>query len=343
MSKKTRPFERILLYIEIVKESFPLFNGNPTGGVEKNTIMCLYKKVMRKNNLIFSLLITALIGSLFAIHTSHAAAPEETIPEVQITREGLVKIKGLEIQQRANTTFFARTSWDKSLIRWVIKTDKNTDIRKRFGDKKDITEIKEGDYISIEGSIEGGTSLSVLATKVIDWSDFTSQGSFSGTVGNITTPEKQFTLIKKDGGTIEISINATTTVYRNRREVLPKFIRTGDRVDSITGTYTSNNNQLLAQQITISIDPTIFSWKNYEGTLKTIPSTTKPVTFQVVVGGKEYTVVLYDDALVLNTRRQKVTFERFLAGDTVRIWGHIRADNDELNTINGDVLRNMAF
>jgi len=46
---------------------------------------------------------------------------------------------------------------------------------------------------------------------------------------------------------------------------------------------------------------------------------------------------------ILNNRRVAVMFDRFLTGDTIRFYGFIREDNDEMDTINASILRNLNF
>lgn len=273
--------------------------------------------------------------------TSFEADP--TIPEIHIGRNGAVTIEGLKIMQMANTTIFGRTTWDEAFIRWTIKTSQSTEIKKRLGDKMSVYDFKEGDYISLEGYVEGGAGLSIMATKIVNWSDYTTQSSFSGTIKSIDTPEKQFTLTADKGGTITVTLNSSTRIYRNKREIFPKYLNVGDKITSIEGIYDTSSRVMRADTVNVYIDPKIFEWQNYQGILQTLPSDTKPTTFVLRIGGKDYNIVLSDDPLILNKARSTVTFSRFLVGDTVRIWGHIRADNDELDTIYVEVVRDINF
>lgn len=267
---------------------------------------------------------------------------DTTVPEVFITQSGTTTINDLVVFQLANTTLFARTTWGQSLLRWTVKTNANTDIRKRYGDPKSVHDIQPGDYLSIEGIMEGGSSLSVIADKIIDWSDYTTKDSLSGTITGIVVPNQEYTLTEKDGSQASIFLTATSTIYRNRREILPKYIRVGDPVTAVNGTYDTVKRQMTATTINITLDPQIFAWQNYQGTLKTLPSGS-PATFILTIGGKDYTIVMSSDATILNERRYPATYDRFLAGDTVRVYGHIREDDDQLDTINATVVRDISF
>ena len=268
---------------------------------------------------------------------------DPTIPEVHITKDGKVTIQGLKVMQRINTTFFTRTEWDDdSFLRWTLKTGASTDIRKRFGGTMVVSEIKEGDYLYVEGIIENGSTLSINAKKVIDWSDYAAQGTLSGTVREIKIPSTQFSLLQANYETVDVFLNATTTVLRNRRPVLPSLLKAGDTVSSIDGVYDSSAKKMLAKKIVLYVDPTIFVPQNYQGTLKSVPSGS-PTTFTLTINGKDYTVVLTEGANILNYARQSVTFTRWLLGDTVRVYGFIREDSDLLDTIQASVIRNINF
>lgn len=295
-------------------------------------------------------ILTSIIGLSGIIAIPHQNASAETVfvadpsvPEIHIGKDGRVTIVGMKVMQVVNTTLFTRTSWSNAFIRWTIKTDPTTDIRKRHGDKMSIREFKEGDYLSAEGYIEGNSALSIVATKLINWSDYTVQSAFSGSVKSIDIPEKKFTLSSTDKGELGVNLTASTSVYRNDRVIHPRYIRVGDSITSIEGTYNTSTKQMESQKINIKISQNIFTAQNYQGILETLPSKTAPVTFSLKIGTKSYKIILADNPIILNKARQSVTFDRFLVGDTVRIWGYIPEDNDELDTIRAEIVRDINF
>ena len=295
------------------------------------------------------LALLALISSFLFSSTACAASvataiPDDpTIPEVHITRDGNVTIQGLKVMQRINTTFFTRSEWeDDSFIRWTLKTSPNTEIRRRLGGTMLVSEIKEGDYLYVEGTIESGSTLSINAKRIIDWSDFAAQGTLSGSVREIKIPSKQFSLLQKNYDTVEVFLTATTTVLRNKRPILPSLLKAGDTITSIQGVYDSAKKTMNAQKIVTYIDPNLFVPQNYQGTLKSVPSGS-PTSFVLTINGKDLTIVLTEGASVLNKARQTVTFTRWLLGDTVRVYGFIREDNDLLDTIQASIIRNINF
>ena len=304
---------------------------------------------MHSNNLatyclaFVAVLASVAVGTVSA-HAQTAIPDDPTIPEVHITRDGKVTISGVKVMQRAGTTFYVRTEWgDGSFIRWVLKTGLQTEIKRRYGDPMSVSEIKDGDYLYIEGVIESGSSLSVNAKKIIDWSDHTAQSEFSGTIKEVTKPSQQFTLAKANGQLITVFLSATsTTVYRNRRPISSEYLKVGEVISSIEGVYDYSKGTLLAQKVYTVIDAHIFQPQNYQGVLQSHP-TGNPATFTLRIGGKDYTIITSSDVLILNKTRQTVTFDRWLAGDTVRVYGFIREDNDLLDTINASVVRDMNF
>jgi hypothetical protein len=271
-------------------------------------------------------------------------APDPKTPEIHIGRNGKTTIEGLRVVQIANTTIFGRTTWDESFIRWTIKTDAKTDIKKRFGDSIKVSDLKDGDYLSIEGSVEGGNSISIIATKIINWSDYTSISTYSGLIKRIDEVGKKITVSTARGLDIVVTISPETVVYRNKREINSNYLKIGDKVSDITGLYNSSTGVMAASKIFTEINPSIFAEQNYQGKLITVPNpNVSPVTFSVEINGKEYTVILNSGYTVLNSKREKTTFTRFLAGDTIRLWGAIRSDDDELSTIYADLVRNLNF
>ncbi len=312
-------------------------------------LSCGIKGFMNKKQILYLALVAILglpgvfmaVGQNVLAETSFEADP--TIPEIHIGRNGAVTIEGLKIMQMANTTIFGRTTWDEAFIRWTIKTNQDTQIKKRLGDKMSVYDFKEGDYLSLEGYVEGGAGLSIMATKIVNWSDYTTQSSFSGTIKSIDTPEKQFTLTADRGGNITVILDSSTRIYRNKREILPKYLNVGDKITSMEGIYDTSSRIMKADKVNVYIDPKIFEWQNYQGILQTLPSDAKPITFILKIGGKDYDIILYDNPLIMNKARNTVTFSRFLVGDTIRIWGHIRADDDELGTIRAEVVRDINF
>lgn len=284
------------------------------------------------------------IGQTTSSSTSiSASSTDPTIPSVIITSDGLAKVTGMKVWQTAGRSLFTRTTWGDSFIRWTVKTTADTVITKHYGDPLSVYDISENDWLSVDGIIEGGNSLAITATKITDWLNYQAQSSFTGTISNLGNNNLSFNLATKQYGIIQVSLATSSVIYRNRREITPQYIRTGDTALLITGTYDYNAKTLSADKVTIYIDPNIFLPKNYQGTLVKIDGTTLPTTMTLNIGGQNYAVDLAADATVLNKARATVTLDRFLAGDSVRIYGFIRPDDDDLSTINASVLRNISF
>ena len=142
-------------------------------------------------------------------------------------------------------------------------------------------------------------------------------------------------------GTTTVRVGASTPIKKGARSVLFTDIAVGDKVLSVSGTYDYETGVLTATALEIFQDKTIFTPRNFEGTLKSISGTTLPATLVVTVAGTDYTVYLAKGASVLKKNRSAATLGRFVVDDAVRFYGAIRQAN--FTEVDAEVVRDLNF
>ena len=110
---------------------------------------------------------------------------------------------------------------------------------------------------------------------------------------------------------------------------------------SAPGTYDYPTNTLTASSVDVYQSKSIFTSRNFEGTLKSICGTALPAVLTVTVGGTDYTAYLPDKSAVLKSNKSATSLTRFVVGDTVRLYGKIRQAN--LTEIDADTVRDLNF
>jgi len=250
-------------------------------------------------------------------------------PEIQINKFGKISVVGAKVMQFAGSTIYARVIWDSAFIRLLLKTDQSTKITRRYGESIKVSDIKIGDYITIDGVLESNAdSLSIITSSITDLSDQTQQNAFSGTVTAINNSLTNFTLEDKNFGPINVNINESTQIILGSRTVNMAHIKVGDKILSASGVYNYANKTLTAKNIKIHIDLSIFKSKNHTGILKTIPGKTLPTTMVITIKSNDYLVNLSADTQIINNKRKTTALSRFLEGDTIVLYGNIRESDD---------------
>ncbi len=112
-------------------------------------------------------------------------------------------------------------------------------------------------------------------------------------------------------------------------------VRVGDQID-FDGTLIGINPLAVkaASATDLSLDRKD-AQTTFEGTLKTVASTTVPTTLTVTIGSVDRTVMIAADTSVLTRLWAKTTLARFAIGDTVRIYGAMNSSS----TIDATVVR----
>lgn len=264
--------------------------------------------------------------------------------ELHIKPDGTLIATNVLVKQKAGGNYFCRMAWgNNGYARLVIVTNDATTVVKAHGEKASRFDIQEGDTINIEGMLSGiDGSLSIMATKITDFSLLKESKSLSGTVVSTNAASASFVLSNKSFGNTIVFISSTTTIQKGARTISLAEMAAGDKIISVSGTYDHSGNTLTATSVEVRQDQSIFTARNFQGVLKSVTSTVLPATITVTVGGgTDYTVYLPANAAILNKAKTATSLSRFVIGDTVRFYGSIRKTN--FVEVDAEVVRDIDF
>lgn len=259
--------------------------------------------------------------------------------DFHIDKDGNVSMYQGKIIQVSGTTFYARYYIGLAYIRMIIKTDANTKIRRRFGDEIALKEIKEGDIINVFGKMESGAdSISIIAKEIVNFSNQKEITDFKGVITGNGSTTASFILKTLDQNTITINTAPSTQIKKGNRILTLDRVQNGDIIINTVGTFDHTTKTLDANVLVIYTDMSVYKKRNFEGTFKAV-SGTNPLTLLFTAEGKEYSVVLKDNAEIMNQKRKSASIKRFVSGDTVRIYGAIREVDEPI--IDAEIIRNL--
>ncbi|HEY9584369.1 MAG TPA: hypothetical protein VJI33_02210 [Candidatus Paceibacterota bacterium] len=264
------------------------------------------------------------------------------LPNASITvaEDGVVKIKNAVVFQIAGSTFFARTYWGDSYIRWTMRTNNKTKIAKRFDGVANYSDLKVGHILNIDGELlSGADTLNIEASFIRDLSLENENASFKGKILKTDLGLANFTLQTDDGKILTVNTNGTTAIKKGLLSIQINNISTGDRILSVEGNYNQIKGVIVASSIEVYQDQSVFAPRNFQGTIKSLSGSVLPATFILVMKDREYNVVLAQNSPIMKANRSAADLKRFVDGDTIRVYGKIR--DTDLNTIDAEVIRNM--
>ena len=177
--------------------------------------------------------------------------------EVAITDSGNVLVRGAKVTAVSGSTITVTTTAGASTLTWTVTTDSSTAFSASTGGSSSLGAISVGDTISFVGTLSG-SSLSVKASAVKDWTVGANERSIVGTVQSVNATSSSLTIVNgKDNDndnkkvtTIQFTgstaINGTGTTFGS--------IVTGDKVKA-TGTVNADGTILTATSVTVTHPP----------------------------------------------------------------------------------------
>lgn len=294
------------------------------------------------------LIASAFIAALaFSGHETYAQTTTYNLPEndsaqdFHIDKDGNVRIRQAKVFQITGTTFYIRYYVGMTFIRVMVKTEASTKVYRRFGDEIKLSQIAVGDLLNIDGKVENGSdNLSVMASKLINFSNQKAISGFSGTITAMGSTTKSFILNAGNQGVITLAIGDSTQIKKGNRTIPADLVRVGDKVTSTVGTFDHATKILDSNVIVIYTDMKVYVKRNFQGTLKTIAAGDRP-EMTVNIDGKNYSVIMNANAEVMNKQRAAVSTKRFVVGDTIRIYGNIREVEEPI--IDAEIIRNLSL
>ena len=261
--------------------------------------------------------------------------------EINVTNAGTATISGAKVMQIIGNTFFTRLYWGDSFARFTVRANADTKFFRATGEATTIAEISEGDVLDATGTLEPqSSSLTMNATTIKNSSVQKEQAVLSGTVISVDLSDaRQFLLKSKDRGVVVVNTASTTQFIKGSRTIDLDHVKAGDRMTKIIGDYDLSAKKIAASQVTVYIDTEIFKPHNFVGKLAEDPSSTNATMLKVTVNKTTYTVNLNPKIIILNSRREPTTLQRFVAGDTIRFYGALREDDEPI--VDAEVVRNL--
>ena len=295
-----------------------------------------------KKTIILSVFILGLtLASPISAAERPVPSPEDSIPELHVEKSGKLVIKGAKVMQVANTTIFTRLAWDRTNLTIVVKTEKNTKILRRFGGPAAVSDIAVGDYLNLEGTLEfGSDSLVAKATKITDLSIQTEDDiAFRGTIAEVNVAGEKFKL-QTPNGTITVEMKPDIVINKGNLKVNRFDLMSREVVSGVSGVFDKATNTLKADRMTMFVDMSLFAPRNFQGAIKSVAGATAPTSLVVSIDDEEYTVKIDEKTEILTNKRKPAQLKRFVAGDKVRLYGHIVEENQ--STIDGvEIIRNL--
>lgn len=289
------------------------------------------------------LLLISLISPVFVtgadidISTLSSIKPPSTI---SISEKGEVSVKNAVVYMVSGPTLFVRTYWDDAFIRWTIRVSGKTELIKKFNGAIKVSDIKVGHILNAEGTmISGADSLNINATVVRDLNLEDENGKFSGVVTRANDGTSTFVIKTDSGKSVTIKVDGSVTIKKGARYITLSEVVYGDKIVTVEGIYHQPTESVKSNFIEVYQTKKIFEPRNFQGKLKSLSSTSLPTVAVVSIDNIDYTFNLPSNAEVLTNKRKPVSLQRYVIGDTVRLYGKIRETN--LTMVDAEIIRNL--
>lgn len=244
---------------------------------------------------------------------------------VSINNNGKVDIGGAKITaiNNASTTLTVYTGWGTAGQTYTVDISQAS-LTRRYNYGATLAEISVGDFISFTGTIDKSVAgLVVKADKVKDHSIQRHIPEHDGTVTAKSGSSLTVTLKNSSQSTI-VMTTATTTIQKNGATSSLSDIVVGSRL-TIFGLLNNVQNTLNATSIKINASAANKPAKNYQGTLKSIATSTTEALLVITVDGSDKSVHVPNSALIYNKKFKVVSLSAYKVGDTIRFFGSFRA------------------
>jgi len=286
----------------------------------------------------FFLVLTIFSSGFFSFVTLVRA--DSISSEVVITKDGTVIVSNAKVVQLAGPTLYTRLMWGDAFIRMLVKATPSTPVYRKTGEATTVKEIAEGDFLDMEGTLEsGGTSL-VLIPKVIRNSSVNKlQAILGGTVTAVDTSASRFLMTTTNYGAVSINVGTSTQIVKGSRLLDLAHIVVGDTVKQATGDFNVSKKSLESKAVFVYLDPALFVPKLHLATFVSLTLIDNLPQLLVTSKGKQYTLITTKATTFLTKNKAPVVLSRFVAGDSLRLWGALKETDTPL--IDVEVVRNM--
>jgi hypothetical protein len=121
----------------------------------------------RSNGSGFLIAGVCLIAVLSVGGTAHAETASGPSREVNIANNGFVLVRNATIASISGTIITAEIAWGSSTLSWEVRTDKGTQFVRSDGEIGALSELKEGDTISITGDLDPSLSEPTIIAETV--------------------------------------------------------------------------------------------------------------------------------------------------------------------------------
>lgn len=284
---------------------------------------------IQKITILFALAVIVPMNAVYALSS-----------EIHVTKDGKASVTSAKVMQQAGSTFFARLYWGDAFIRFTVKTNSSTKFLRATGEATTITEIKEGDLLDVYGELQPQSdTLTINASSIKNSSIQREQADLSGTVTAINPSLQQFTLNNKERGFVTVKTATSTQFIKGNRSLDLEHIRIGDRIIKANGDYDIPSRTLVASLVTTFVDPALYKPRLLIGKLAEAPTSENNLSIKVVISEVPFTVFLNSTSTIMRNNRSTTTLQRFIKGDTIRIYGTRREIDEPI--VDAEVIRNI--
>ncbi len=257
--------------------------------------------------------------------------------QIFVDKQGNALIENAKVIQVAGQSFFLRVTWGQSFVRLLLRTNDSTKITRLDGTPISYADIKVGDVLNMKGRLDSATdSLSITAATVKNVSLKQRVKAYAGTVSAMAATSTGFVLTQSDKKTVTV-LTANAVVTKGTRGITAADIFVGDKITTATGVYDPSTDTLTANKVVVYIDMNRFKEQNFQGTLVEAPDAAAG-TLRLRIKDATYTVQIAKEAKVLDKKSRTASLARFIAGDTVRVYGALQEADTSL--IKASVVRN---
>lgn len=258
--------------------------------------------------------------------------------EIHINDNGKVLVRGAKITAINGAMITAGNAWGSSTMTWNVDTTTAKMLR-RYDGSSSVSEMKVGDYISFNGTLDTTVSnFTVRATTIKDWSVQVKNSSFDGTIKSIDATAMSFVLTSNNRGDITVTTDANTKIMRGDTTIAVSGLMVGDKVTKTEGLFNNLDRTLKADSVKISSG--VLGKRTFEGTLVSIAGTTLPTSFVLKVGDANYTVNVPANISVLGSNWLVMPIANMQVNDTIRVYGAVQAAS--MTTIDASVVRDAS-
>ena len=272
-------------------------------------------------------------------HGTTVSVPAGSQIQVTLHNDGAIHVNGLKAVAINGTTISGQVAYGTGVLNVAVTTDSNTKFTRRYGGASSLSQFVVGDYLAVDGTLTvSGNTFTIAAKKVEDNSIQMRNDSFGGIVSSVNTASSTFVLTSHERGMITVTITGSTKFFLNNSTTTSSQVVVGAWVVA-TGLFNNLNRTVVADKVQIKESSFVRKTK-FEGTLKSVSTTTLPSVLIVTIGEKDITVNVPVGISVVNKKHLPIAVATLKAGDKLRVYGVVETTNNLV--IDASIIRDVS-